>query len=108
MHYKSPDNSVHFIEPGFEHLLPAGSVEISEAEAKATLAALVPVPTAKDLLAKLDADNALSQRNLRETILLMSEAFKQLSNGALDLTAIPGVKRVKDVEAQAAVLRNQL
>ena len=64
--------------------------------------------TTKDLLAKLDADNALSQRNLRETILLMSEAFKQLSNGALDLTSIPGVKRVKDVEAQAAVLRSQL
>ena len=62
----------------------------------------------KDLLAKLDAENTLSQRNLRETILLMSEAFKQLSNGALDLSVIPGVKRVKDVESQAAVLRSQL
>ena len=72
------------------------------------IAAHAYVPTTKDLLAKLDADNALSQRNLRETILLMSEAFKQLSNGALDLSVIPGVKRVKDVEAQAAVLRGQL
>ena len=108
MYYKAPDNSIHNVDPEFEYLLPADSVQISEAEAKDILASLITAPTTKDLLAKLDADNTLSQRNLRETILLMSEAFKQLSNGALDLTSIPGVKRVKDVEAQAAELRSQL
>jgi hypothetical protein len=35
MHYKSPDNSVHFIEPEFAHLLPAGSVQITDEEAEA-------------------------------------------------------------------------
>jgi len=35
MHYKAPDNSLHFIEPEFAHLLPAGSVAITDAEAEA-------------------------------------------------------------------------
>ena len=35
MNYKSPDNSLHFIEPEFAHLLPAGSVAITDAEADA-------------------------------------------------------------------------
>jgi hypothetical protein len=59
-------------------------------------------------LAALDADNALTQRNLRETVMLMAEAFKTLSGGAVDLAAIPGVAKVYEVEAQAAALRNQL
>lgn len=65
-------------------------------------------PTAQDLLAKLDADNALTQRNLRETIMLMNEAFKTISGGALDLGQIPGVAQVYAVEAQAEALRAQL
>ena len=34
-HYKSPDNSLHFlIDDSFVHLLPAGSVQITDAEAE--------------------------------------------------------------------------
>ena len=40
MHYKSPDNSVHFLDDdSFAHLLPAGSVSISDEEANAIRAA---------------------------------------------------------------------
>ena len=67
-----------------------------------------PAPTAQDLLNKLDADNTLTQRNLRETIMLMNEAFKLVSNNAVDLSAIPGVAKVYAVEAEAAALRAQL
>ena len=35
MHYKAPDNSLHFIEPEYAHLLPAGSVPITNEEAEA-------------------------------------------------------------------------
>ena len=70
--------------------------------------AVVPAPTPQDLLNKLDADNTLTQRNLRETVMLMAEAFKTVTNGAVDLSAIPGVAKVYEVEAQAAVLRGQL
>jgi hypothetical protein len=36
MHYKAPDNSVHFLDDdSFAHLLPAGSVQITDAEAEA-------------------------------------------------------------------------
>ena len=107
MNYKAPDNSLHFIEPEFAHMLPAGSVQITPEEAEA-LRPVPPAPTAQDLLAKLDADNTLTQRNLRETVMLMAEAFKTVTNGAVDLSAIPGVAKVYEVEAQAEALRAQL
>ena len=65
-------------------------------------------PTPIDLLQKLDAENALTQRNLREFILLTAEAVKQATGGALDMSQLPGVAMVKAVEAQAAELRAQL
>jgi len=41
MHYKAPDNSVHFLDDdSFAHLLPAGSVSISDAEASTIRAAI--------------------------------------------------------------------
>ena len=107
MYYKATDNSLHFIEPEFAHLLPAGCVQITAEEAEA-LRPVPPAPTAQDLLNKLDADNTLTQRNLRETIMLMNEAFKLVSSNAVDLSNIPGVAQVYAVEAQAAALRAQL
>ena len=65
-------------------------------------------PTVIEQLAKLDADNMLTQRNLRETVMLMAEAFKLISNNAVDLSTIPGVAKVYEVEAEAAALRAQL
>lgn len=36
MHYKAPDNSVHFLDSvDYEYLLPAGSAQITDEEAKA-------------------------------------------------------------------------
>ena len=107
MYYKAPDNSLHSIEPEFAHLLPAGCVPITPEEAEA-LRPVPPAPTPQDLLAKLDADNTLTQRNLRETIMLMNEAFKLVSSNSVDLSNIPGVAQVYAVEAQAAALRAQL
>lgn len=109
MHYKAPDNSLHFLDDdSFAHILPAGCVQITKEEAEAIIEANKPIPTAKEKLELLDAENALTQRNLRETVMLMNEAFKQLSGGALDLSQIPGVAMVYAVEAQAAELRAQL
>ena len=67
-----------------------------------------PAPTPEQQLDMLDAANALTQRNLRETVMLMTEAFKTVTNGAVDLSAIPGVAKVYEVEAQAEALRAQL
>jgi hypothetical protein len=107
MNYKAPDNSLHFIDPEFAHLLPSGCVPITPEEAEA-LRPVPPPPTTQDLLNKLDADNTLTQRNLRETIMLMNEAFKLVSSNSVDLSAIPGVAKVYEVEAQAEALRAQL
>jgi hypothetical protein len=107
MFYKSPDNSLHFIEPEFAHLLPHGSVPITAEEVEA-LKPVPPPPTVQDQLAQLDAANMLTQRNLRETVMLMAEAFKTISGGAVDMTVIPGVAKVFAVEAQAAALRAQI
>lgn len=65
-------------------------------------------PTIQDKLAQLDVANALTQRNLRETVMLMAEAFKTVTNGAVDLSTIPGVAKVYAVEAEATLLRSQL
>jgi len=47
MHYKAPDNSVHFLDDdSFAHLLPAGSVSISDAEASTIRAAIQPAAQA--------------------------------------------------------------
>jgi hypothetical protein len=36
MNYKAPDNSIHFLDSAdYEYLLPAGSVQITDAEAEA-------------------------------------------------------------------------
>ena len=41
MHYKSPDNSLHFLDDdSFAHLLPTGSVQITDAEASTIRAAI--------------------------------------------------------------------
>jgi hypothetical protein len=107
MNYKAPDNSLHFIEPEFAHMLPAGCVQITDKEAEA-LRPVPPPPTVQDQLAQLDVANMLTQRNLRETVMLMTEAFKQISGGTVNLLSIPGVAKVYEVEAQAAILRRQL
>jgi len=107
MHYKDQFNALYFLDDAaHEHLLPAGCVQITEMEAEA----LKPVhtPTVAEKLAALDAANALTQRNLRETVMLMAEAFKQITGGAVNLSLIPGVAKVYEVEAQAAILRGQL
>lgn len=49
-HYKAPDNSVHFIEPEFAYLLPAGSVAITDEEAE-VLRPKPPAPTYRELRA---------------------------------------------------------
>lgn len=79
---------------------PATDDEVAAREA------LLNGPKAK--LAQLDAENTLTQRNLRETIMLMSEAFKQVTGGVLDISSIPGVAKVYEIEQQAAQLRTQL
>jgi hypothetical protein len=46
MHYKAPDNSVHFLDSvNYEHLLPNGSVQITDQEAATIRAASAPVLT---------------------------------------------------------------
>lgn len=50
MHYKAPNNSVHFIEPQFAYLLPAGCIAITDAEAEA-LRPKPPAPTYQELRA---------------------------------------------------------
>lgn len=46
MHYKAPDNSLHFLDSAeYEHVLPNGSVQITDEEAATIRAANAPVLT---------------------------------------------------------------
>jgi hypothetical protein len=50
-HYKAPDNSLHFLDSAdHEHLLPSGSVQITDEEAEA-LRPVAPAPTYSELRA---------------------------------------------------------
>ena len=52
MYYKAPDNSVHSLDSAkYEHLLPSGSVQITDAEAAAITASNAPVLTYAQLRA---------------------------------------------------------
>jgi hypothetical protein len=51
MNYKSPDNTIHFLDSTeYEYLLPAGSVAITDEEAEA-LRPVLPEPTYAELRA---------------------------------------------------------
>jgi hypothetical protein len=66
MHYKAPDNSIHFLDSTeYEHLLPAGSVQITQEEANVILEAqaqakyqewLAAQPTKEEQIAKLQIE----------------------------------------------------
>jgi len=97
MNYIAPNKSLHFIEPEFAHLLPAGCLEISEAEAEA----LRPKPDHKAqrraeinaALAKIDADSARPARAVAVALAAGQAA------PAFDLN------KLKTMEASAATLR---
>lgn len=70
MNYKSPDNSLHFIEPEFAHLLPEGSVPITEDEAEALRPKPEP-PTPLEQIRALETQYADDQAKItRQTLLL--------------------------------------
>ena len=73
MNYKAPDNSLHFIEPEYAHLLPAGSVQITDDEAEAIrISAIVPPipPTPLERIRALEAQYADAQAKLTRQSLL--------------------------------------
>jgi hypothetical protein len=46
MYYKAPNNSLHVLDSAdYEHLLPSGSVQITDAEAAQIVAASAPILT---------------------------------------------------------------
>lgn len=103
MFYKAPDNSVHCVAPDFAHLLPAGSIAITEEEAEA----LRPKPDPKDAIrAQIKALEAeqLLPRATREFMLMFME-----KNAPAEVLAVnPGYQAVKAFDEQIKALRVQL
>ncbi len=88
MHYKTPDNELHFIEPEFAYLLPAGSVPASEEDVQR----LQPKPDPKlPILEKiLELECQVTPRRIREAILTGDISF------------------IADIESQIQDLRKSL
>lgn len=73
--YKDGKNDLHVIEAGFEHLLPADCVEITQAELEAILAAKNALtPNQKTLQSIATIEATITPRRLREA--LVSQAGK--------------------------------
>jgi hypothetical protein len=102
-HFKSPDNSVHFIEPEFAHLLPAGSVAITPEEAEALKPVVDPKDAIKAQIASLE-QSQLMPRATREFMLMFMEA-----NATPEILAANfGYQAVKAFDLQIKALRDQL
>lgn len=104
MYYKSPDNSLHYLDDdSFLQLLPVGSVPISDEEAEIIQLINNPPPDPKlqilNQIASLEREQ-LMPRATREFMLL----FLEQNN----LTAIPGYAPVKAFDEQIKELRDQL
>ena len=91
-HYKDLSNKLHFLDSAeFEHLLPAGCVEITEAE---FLDLANPPPTAEQVKATRTAQ-------IKAVLIeLDSKSIRPLREGDAD--------RVADLKAQAEALRKEL
>lgn len=118
--YKDPDGNLHYLDDAdFAHLLPAGSIEISDEEADAIDSEKNPPMTQNEQInaqiVALEVSNPITHRMLREFIL----GFSQV------IAASQGVTRVQlldpkdqhylhafaafvDVNSKAAALRAQL
>jgi hypothetical protein len=70
MNYKAPDNSIHFIEPEFDYLLPAGSIAITEEEAE-TLRPKPSEPSPIDQIRALEQQYADAQAKMTRQALLV-------------------------------------
>lgn len=104
-HYKSPTGSVHAYEldGSQDHLIDAAMTLMTGAQVEAHRNPPAPVPTPLQTLAKMDSDRALTQRELREFIVLTAYALKK--NAVVDLTAIPVVAKAVAIEADADIIR---
>jgi hypothetical protein len=115
MHYKAPDNTLHFLDDdSFAHLLPAGSVPITPEEAEALRPQPVP-PTPQQQIDTIERDTMMN-RAAREALLLLIEREAMREFGVTDINAVraalyagnPAYKRVKDIDNQIVALRAKL
>ena len=105
MHYKAPDNSLHFIEPEFAHLLPAGSIAITDEEAEALRPVPPPLTPALQIQA-IEAANPITHRMLRDLSMTVAQIAGVVTG--TDPMVNPAVQQIVALEAQIAVLRAQL
>lgn len=80
-HYKAPDNSLHVIGPEFAYILPAGYVEITEAEAdeiRALNQSQLPQKTKEQRIHEILYSIGCVNENHLQKDIFISEAFGQL------------------------------
>lgn len=112
-HYKAPDNSLHFLDDdSFSHLLPAGSIQITDEE----YSALAPQPDPKAVLLQTlaQADAPFTPRRMREFMLVVLEdkaaavAAQMGVEKDVVLAANPAYQLVKTYDDMAAQARAKL
>lgn len=106
MHYKAPDNSLHFLDDdSLVHLLPEGSVAITEDEAEA-LRPQPPAPTVQDQIVAIEQANPITHRNLRDLAMAVA-ALGELVTGQ-PAANLPMVQTITALEEQIAAMRGSL
>ena len=107
-HYRNTLGEVYAyeIDGSQDRLIPEDLTLMSDAEVAAHNNPAPPLLTPAQQLGRLDVENAFTQRHLREFIVETAEALKRA--GVADLTALPSVKKAKEVEVAATALRGRL
>jgi hypothetical protein len=86
--YKDPDNKVHEIDEKFEHLLPAGSVKITDEEAIILL-----TPSPEEIEARKDRQIETELGN--DMVRVLMETLVPLINPSLNVTDIINQAKAK-------------
>jgi len=112
--FKDTNNHLHVIDESFLHLLPDGCIEITQEEADA-LTAPKPLSVAELKAIKQSEIDALEAKQFmtrgeREgwIAMILAQATAQSIPEPTLYAANPFYKRLKDTEAQAAILRAEL
>ena len=103
--YKSPDNKVHYLDSAeYEHLLPAGSIQITDEEAEALLPKPV-APKPQDIIDSMERTTLLP-RVTREFMLAAFAA--QAAAAGVDPMSNIGYARLKALDEQISTLRKEI
>lgn len=90
--YKAPDNSLHYIDSAYEHLLPVGCVRITDAEADSIRMSMAPVVALEEVKEQAKAMVRAARKPVFYTLAGMQSEALAMGDGTT-ATAIVAIQQ---------------